>query len=87
MVVDDSGMTLPAKLSDLCACGLPLHYTDPAVREMIERTVARGGEFVKVYSRHRVYLVQRHYMALHGLPAARLEELAAKGIIERLEPK
>lgn len=58
-----------------CHCGLPLHYQDPGVRRHVERLVARLGTHVRVRVGEAVYLVQRHYIALHGLKGAEVERL------------
>jgi hypothetical protein len=63
-----------------CACGLPLHYTSRMVREQVERMIALSGGnpmvVVTVTSKHgrptRHFLVQRHYIALHGLKTQEL---------------
>lgn len=71
-------------MTELCACGQPLHYTDPVIQRAMEGQVRRLGETVKV----RVMAaatgmdmdpgfvkVPRHYIALHGLMAADLPHL------------
>lgn len=58
-----------------CACGRPLHYTDPDVEEMVRALVAMNGEYVTVMVGSRIWLVQRHYIALHGLSAEELPTL------------
>ena len=81
-------MTLPANLKDLpelCACGKPLHYSDPRAREFVERCIAEQGDCLVVRCNGKAYRVQRHYLALHGVKAVDLEDLAALGIVERLE--
>jgi hypothetical protein len=59
-----------------CACGLPLHYSSPEVRAQVERMIEFAGGnplvIVTVTSKRpgvkmRHFLVQRHYIALHGL--------------------
>jgi hypothetical protein len=60
-------------MTERCACGRPLHYTDPDVEEMVRALVAMNGEYVSVMVGNRVWLVQRHYIALHGLNAGELE--------------
>jgi hypothetical protein len=59
-----------------CACGLPLHYSSPELRREVERMIQLAGGnplvIVTVTSRRpgvraRHFLVQRHYIALHGL--------------------
>lgn len=67
-----------------CACGLPLHYSNPEIRKMVETIIAEQGEFVDVGVGDKKYKVQRHYIALHGIKAADLEHLADLGIVERI---
>jgi len=63
-----------------CACGLPLHYSSEANRDMVQRLIDSAGtedvivtatsERPGVQPRH--FLVQRHYIALHGLKTQEL---------------
>jgi hypothetical protein len=62
-------------MSKLCHCGQPLHYTDPAAKAWIEEMVAKHGEYVRVIMNDRTWLVQRHYIALHGIKAWELPTL------------
>jgi len=63
-----------------CACGLPLHYSSEIVRAQVERMIAAAGGnphvIVTVTSKRgrptRHFLVQRHYIALHGLKTQEL---------------
>jgi hypothetical protein len=64
-----------------CACGRPLHYNDPNVLRMVERLVATKGPDVHVQVGDRVWLVQRHYIALHGLKAQELPSLGFPEVI------
>jgi len=65
---------------DRCACGQPLHYSSPELRAQVERMIASvGGNpmvIVTVTSKlgrpTRHFLVQRHYIALHGLKTQEL---------------
>lgn len=59
-----------------CACGKPLHYTSEDAKEMVTRLVERFGECVNVTVGAITYKVQRHYIALHGLSAQELPQLA-----------
>lgn len=64
---------------DLCACGRPLHYTDDDLRDAIQTFVDELGETMPVrVIPDQVYLVPRHYIALHGIKAQELPELAKK---------
>ena len=60
---------------ELCHCGKPLHYTDPLVADFTRDLVKRQGSTVKVSVGGRIWEVQRHYIALHGLAAAELPDL------------
>lgn len=53
-----------------CACGQPLHYANPKTQAMTEALIAQLGEYIKI-SRFdgRAWMVQRHYIALHGISA------------------
>lgn len=63
-------------MAEHCACGRPLHYTDPTVRAFVEAVIARQGPTIKVtVLGGRTYLVPRHYLALHGVKAAELPQL------------
>jgi hypothetical protein len=66
-----------------CACGKPLHYQNHELEGLIERMSARFGPEVVVEIGDKSYLVQRHYIALHGLKAKEAESLADQGIIRR----
>ncbi len=55
---------------DLCACGQPLHYSTPEIRDMVERMIALvGSRYVPILVDGRAWYVDRHYIALHGLVA------------------
>lgn len=57
----------------LCACGRPLHYSDPHLREMVDAQIKQLGERITVRRLDgRAWLVPRHYIALHGLKADEL---------------
>jgi hypothetical protein len=66
----------------LCACGRPLHYSDPKVREMIEQIISENGERIKVTRESRSWMVPRHYIALHGLNSEELPFLGFEEVIE-----
>lgn len=60
----------------LCHCGQPLHYHDPAVQALVERMVQHlGAEVPVTVPDGRVFLVPRHYIALHGVQAWELPSL------------
>lgn len=59
-----------------CACGLPLHYSDPSIRIAVETMIRiTGEEYLTIKTRGRAWRVQKHYIALHGIKAAELERL------------
>jgi ribosomal protein S27AE len=51
----------------MCACGRPLHYNDKIVQEMTQLLVNELGENVRVSFGERTWIVQRHFIALHGI--------------------
>jgi hypothetical protein len=61
-----------------CACGQPLHYSDPAIQALVERLIARLGPEIPVQVGARAWRVPRHYIALHGLKAWELPALATR---------
>jgi hypothetical protein len=63
----------PAK--NFCACGKPLHYSNEQLRQTVEHLIEDMGENVTVTIGTRHWLVQRHYIALHGLKAVELPSL------------
>jgi hypothetical protein len=60
---------------ELCHCGKPLHYTSEIVRAYMEELVKESGTHVPVWAGGRTWLVQRHYIALHGIKAVELPSL------------
>ena len=65
-----------------CACGLPLHYRDKAKEVEIQTLVDELGEWMPVSVGIDRYLVQRHYIALHGLKGDEVRSLMQKGIVK-----
>lgn len=63
----------------LCHCGKPLHYNSSEVQALIERQITRLGDSITVHFYGRIWRVQRHYIALHGL---RAEDLPTLGFPE-----
>lgn len=49
-----------------CACGRPLHYARLYDQMLTERLIAATGPEVPVKLNNRTWLVQQHYLALHG---------------------
>lgn len=62
-------------MSKLCHCGKPLHYTDPAVQQQVERLIKTSGECIEVTVGGATWLVPRHYIALHGLAGDKVATL------------
>lgn len=60
---------------EYCPCGLPLHYLSKDSERMVKKLVEELGESMPVNFGDRVWLVSRHYMALHGLKGADLPTL------------
>lgn len=59
-----------------CHCGKPLHYTDKTKQARVQELVDKLGEFIPVtVPRKGTWLVQRHYIALHGTKAEEIETL------------
>ncbi len=69
----------------MCACGKPLHYTDPRNEKIVSEAVAKCGPDLIVVGPFGRYLVQRHYLALHGLKGSELVSLAKRGIIRNAD--
>jgi hypothetical protein len=70
----------------MCPCGLPLHYSNPYIKAQIDNLIRVAGETMPVSVEGKgTYIVSRHYIALHGLRAQDVDDLAAKGIITKVE--
>ena len=63
-----------------CHCGRPLHYTDPAIEAMVRMLIRELGEYIKITVDGRTWLVQRHYIALHGIKGSELPDLGFQEI-------
>lgn len=63
------------RMKTLCACGQPLHYSDPNAEAAVQRLVDTLGESVRIETPEGTWLVPRHYIALHGLRAEELPRL------------
>ena len=53
----------------MCACGKPLHYSDPFLQRMVQNLIDDLGENIQITVEGRTWLIPRHYLALHGLKA------------------
>lgn len=76
---------MPINDMELCACGKPLHYTDPQKRLYVEEQISRQGADLVVTVGTRQWKVPRHFIALHGLIADELPELAKKHNFEEVK--
>ena len=63
-----------------CHCGRPLHYTDRATELMVKELVRQLGEYIKITVDGRTWLVQRQYIALHGIKGSELPGLGFQEI-------
>lgn len=63
-----------------CHCGKPLHYTDKGLEEVVKEYTRDLGEFIPVQVDGRVWRVQRHYIALHGIKGKDLSTLGFEEI-------
>lgn len=64
----------------LCYCGKPLHYNNLENFVKVSKLSDELGEFVTVHSikTGKKYLVQRHYIALHGIKGSEIDSLGFK---------
>lgn len=76
--VDPIPGELPKWTREMCACGKPLHYTDPEIEMAVRVLVEAIGETanVSLTGGGPSWRVPRHYIALHGLKGADLAALA-----------
>jgi hypothetical protein len=70
----------------MCACGRPLHYSDPELQRKVEEIVKRQGEAIKITIGHRSWMVQRHYIALHGLSFVDVQYLNFPEVTDGVNP-
>lgn len=61
-----------------CACGLPLHYASLASEAAMRGVITEMGPNVVVTMAEQSFWVPRHYIALHGLAAKDLPQLAVR---------
>lgn len=59
----------------MCACGKPLHYSNPEMQQVVEEIIQVKGKDIKVTIGDRSWMVQRHYIALHGLSSDDMQYL------------
>lgn len=60
---------------ELCPCGKPLHYLSKASERKVRALIDDLGEMIPVSVCERLWLVSRHYIALHGLRAIDLPDI------------
>lgn len=68
-------------MSEMCHCGKPLHYTNPVMQGVVTELIEATGPYITVTVAGRTWLVQRHYIALHGLTAAEVASLGFREIM------
>ena len=70
----------------MCACGMPLHYSDPEKRKLIESLIKMCGEMVTIINSEngRSWRVPRHFIALHGIKMEEMPQLAIKYAFEEV---
>jgi len=63
----------------MCACGQLLHYKTPEREYMMCKIVRELGALIPFWiGAEEGYMVPRHYVALHGVKASELPELAKR---------
>lgn len=65
-------------MTEFCACGKPLHYSDAGAEFIVRQLVAELGPTQPVTTPRGTWRVPRHYVALHGLSSDALPYLAAR---------
>lgn len=71
----------PKQAEVLCHCGRPLHYKDPSLKAQLEELVAKLGPNIEVISEGHIYLVPRHFIALHGIKGRDLSTLGFREVV------
>lgn len=73
-------------MSKFCHCGQPLHYSDKNIEAQINELCEKLGDFMKVtdVQSGKTFMVQRHYIALHGIKG---KDVASLGFQEAIEVK
>lgn len=51
----------------MCPCGRPLHYQTEESARVMEQVVRERGEWLDLRVGQEPYVLNRHYIALHGL--------------------
>ena len=70
-----------------CPCGEQHRYSNLQTAMAIDEIIEREGEEITltIAETNKSYLVNRHYIAFHGIKAKDLKSLADRGIIKRTE--
>jgi len=66
-----------------CQCGRPLHYSKQSIKQQVDRMIELAGEqfvTVKVAGKGE-YRVQRHFIALHGLHAEKIDDYGFEKVL------
>lgn len=72
------------KATELCGCGERLHYVDREAETTVRALIRSYGPLITVEVGRHAWRVPRHYIALHGLAAPELPELAERYGWERI---
>lgn len=73
-------------MKKLCPCGKPLHYNNPDYQQNVEKLIQQLGVDIKVdIIPGEIYLIPRHYIALHGLKANEIKQIAKKYGFQRIK--
>lgn len=67
-------------MTTFCHCGKPLHYTDKEIENHITNLVEKKGRFIAITNIETMkrYLVDRHFIALHGIYGKDLDKYGFK---------
>jgi hypothetical protein len=73
----------------MCACGMPLHYSDPEKRKIVESLIKMCGVMVTITNSQngRSWRVPRHFIALHGIKMEEMPHIAIKYAFEEIGRK
>jgi hypothetical protein len=69
-----------------CHCGQPLHYTDKELEAQVRHIVERFGEYIPIQVEDHTYLVQRHFIALHGIKGKDISKLGFREATDAKTP-
>lgn len=65
-----------------CPCGRELHYSNPETERQVRQLVARLGRYQKItVAGLGTYMVDRHYIALHGVKGEDIPLLGFERIV------